>query len=233
MFVFEQPDVKNPTIPFLVLTDMVSCPKLAVMKQGKLIVFEGIDGSGKTTQSRALQEYIKTSGLPCHWFREPGDSPAGRRIRDLAMNDEYLSPEEELALFVSDRKDNVLHNILPHLNNGSIVILDRYYFSSACYQGARGLDVGTILRDHESFAPKPDLALYIDIDIETAMERIRKNRSQRAMRFEIEDFLRQVRMHYLELCRQEILMKIDGKREKDLVWEDIRRPVAALLQRIR
>lgn len=191
------------------------------MNKGLLIVFEGIDGSGKTTQSKRLQQTFLDRGQDSVWFREPGDSPSGRRIRELAMTDQHLSPEDELALFVEDRRENVRINITPNLMLGNRVILDRYYFSSACYQGARGMDPDAILALHAAFAPRPDLALYIDVDVQSAIERISRNRSERAIRFEVEEYLEKVRSHYLRLCEGGHLLRIDGQGDEDQVFDAI------------
>lgn len=192
------------------------------MGNGYLIVFEGIDGSGKTTQSKKLLDFLTTRGVDCAWFREPGDSTAGKKIRELAMNETHLAPEDELELFMADRRENVSSNLLPHLAAGRVVLLDRYYFSSACYQGARGLDMDNILKLHQNFAPSPDIALYIDVDVEVALQRISTNRGQRAVRFETETFLKKVRDKYLDLCRQGLLVKIDGNRNEASVWQDVK-----------
>ncbi len=206
----------------LQLTDPDLSHTIELMSKGRLIVFEGIDGSGKTTQSKTLFQHLTVLGFDCRWFREPGDSPAGKRIRELALSREQLSAEDELALFVTDRRENVRLNLRPNLEAGRIVILDRYYFSSTCYQGARGLDMDAILKLHEEFVVIPDLAVYIDVDVVTALERIRNNRSERAVRFEIEDFLVKVRKNYLQLCDRNLLQKVDGNRDRTTVWEEIR-----------
>jgi dTMP kinase len=192
------------------------------MYTGELIVFEGIDGSGKTTQSKRLRQHFMQQGLACDWFREPGESRAGRRIRELAMNDQHLTPEEELALFIEDRLENIQTNILSNLALGHRVILDRYYFSSVCYQGARGLDPQDILNRH-SFAPRPDLAFYIDVGVKAALERIRRNRSERAVRFEVEDYLEKVRLHYLRLCDQGFLIRVEGEGAEEEIFSEITR----------
>ena len=93
-----------------------------------LIAVEGIDGSGKTTIVKFLEEELKRKGYNVATFKEPTDSEWGRRIR-RAFRDRSLKPEEELELFLRDREWNVKHNILPALKAGKIVIMDRYYLS--------------------------------------------------------------------------------------------------------
>ncbi len=103
--------------------------------------------------------------------REPTDGPFGRRLRESATSGR-LSPEEELQLFHQDRREHVEKLIAPALQDGEIVILDRYYFSTMAYQGVRGFDPGEIRRINEEFAPRPDLLLLLDLSLDTALERI-------------------------------------------------------------
>jgi len=132
---------------------------------GKLIVFEGIDGSGKTTVSKLFHKYLIDNNIESSWFREPSDSIWGKKIRDLADKMDSIPIEDEFIYFLEDRKIDVKNNILPALKNGKIVILDRYYFSSACYQGARGLNIEKIISENRKFSPEPDLLFLIDVDI--------------------------------------------------------------------
>ncbi len=110
----------------------------------------------------------------------------------LAARADSLTPEEELALFVRDRKENVAKNLEPALRAGRIVVLDRYYFSTMAYQGAKGIDVGRIRRLNEAFAVKPDLVVVLDVDAEAGLARIR-GRKRRDELFEREDYLVRVR----------------------------------------
>lgn len=126
------------------------------MGRGFFIVLEGIDGSGKTTQARWLAEALRQKGYEVVLTREPSDGPLGRRLRRyLAASPRRLSSELELAWFLADRRDHVETIIRPALEQGKVVISDRYYYSSAAYQGARGLDPEAILRLNEAFAPGP------------------------------------------------------------------------------
>ncbi len=177
---------------------------------GRLIVFEGIDGSGKTTVSRLFHEYIKSKGIISSWLREPSDSKWGRKIRELANSHDSIPIKEELSYFINDRKWDIKNNINPALSQGKTVILDRYYFSTACYQGARGLDMGTIIEENLKFAPEPDLLFLIDIDVSTALKRIENSRENEAILFEKENFLKKVRKNYLSL-KYNYLKLIDGR----------------------
>jgi dTMP kinase len=188
----------------------------------QLIVFEGIDGSGKTSLSRMLHERLLAGGTQATWLREPTDSPLGRRIRRLAQDKDAISITEELELFIADRRWDVATNILPALRSGTTVVMDRYYYSNACYQGARGLDRESILRANRGFAPEPGIVFIIDVDVELALARIHLARDGVARLFEKKDFLEKVRANYLEL-RGPNLVKIDGNPALDAVMGEVLR----------
>jgi len=161
---------------------------------GRLIVFEGIDGSGKSTQVRRLAERLRAMRTPHSVFFEPTRMTHGAQIRRLAAEGrEAISPEREAELFRLDRMDDVRVNLAPALARGEVVLLDRYYFSTMAYQGALGLDIEQIRRDNEAFAPPPDIALYFDLDPDRAIERIRHSRRQAPDLFERAEYLAQVR----------------------------------------
>ena len=136
-----------------------------------LLVLEGIDGTGKSTQSKLLAAALRERGMRVTSSREPTDGPYGTRLRNSATTGR-LSPEEELQLFLQDRCEHVETLINPALEAGEVIILDRYYFSSMAYQGVRGFDPAEIRRVNEEFAPQPDLLLLLDLPVDTALERI-------------------------------------------------------------
>lgn len=162
------------------------------VKKGILIVFEGIDGSGKSTQIQILRNILDDKGLDVVVFREPSQGPWGRKIKEKAAFPDSLSPEEELELFVNDRKDNVQKNLRPALAKNKIVLLDRYYFSTMAYQGAKGLDVEKIRLMNEKFAIRPDLVFILDVDAGRALQRI-QDRKNKDLLFERLDYLVEVR----------------------------------------
>lgn len=188
----------------------------------QLIVFEGIDGSGKTSLSRMFHERLLAGGTHATWLREPTDSPLGRRIRRLAQDKDAISITEELELFIADRRWDVATNILPALRSETTVVMDRYYYSNACYQGARGLDMESILRANRGFAPEPGIVFIIDVEVERALARINLSREGVARLFEKKDFLEKVRANYLEL-RGPNLVRIDGNPALDRVMGDVLR----------
>ena len=157
-------------------------------RRGLLIVLEGIDGSGKTTQARRLVRRLRRRGRPAAFFREPTRGPWGREIKRLAARADSLTPEEELELFVKDRRMNVESNLKPALAAGKAVVLDRYYFSTIAYQGAKGIDTGRIRRLNEAFAIPPDLVIFLDVDAAAGLARI-GGRKRRDELFEREDYL--------------------------------------------
>jgi dTMP kinase len=185
-----------------------------------LIVFEGIDGSGKTSLSKLFLKYLLEKGVPAVWLREPTDSALGEKIRRVAQENEHISPRQELDYFIQDRRWDVENNILPALRAGKTVVLDRYFYSNACYQGARGLDMDAIIEMNLSFAPRPDLTFIIDVDVDRALARISSSRPEPAKLFEKKDFLLKVRANYKKLSGAGLL-HIDGNPGLDTVLADI------------
>lgn len=160
-------------------------------RRGLLIVFEGIDGSGKTTQARRLLRRLRRRGRQAAFFREPTRGRWGREIKRLAARAGSATPERELELFVRDRRENVGKNLVPALRAGRVVVLDRYYFSTIAYQGAKGIDIRRIRRMNEAFAVRPDLVLVLDVDPAAGLRRI-SGRGARDELFEREDYLVEV-----------------------------------------
>lgn len=153
---------------------------------GILVAFEGIDGAGKTTQAALLATRLKAAGVEVVSSKEPTGGVWGRRLRESAASGR-LSPEEELAAFIEDRKEHVATLIQPSLEAGKVVIVDRYYFSTVAYQGARGMNVARIF-DLNSFAPAPDLLVLLEVDPRIGVERIR-SRGDEGNHFEREEDL--------------------------------------------
>lgn len=172
------------------------------------IVLEGIDGSGKSTQARKLAEHFIGKGRTVALSREPTNGPWGTLLRNSAETGR-LSPQEELDAFLKDRRQHVEELIAPALAAGNVVILDRYYFSTMAYQGARGFDPGQIRRDNEAFAPVPDLLLILDLDIDTALKRI-GSRGDTANEFEQRANLERCREIFLSLKDEPFARVIDA-----------------------
>ncbi len=166
---------------------------------GVLVVVEGVDGAGKSTVLRRLVEFCEARHLRCVLSREPTDGPWGKRIRGTAETGR-LPLAEELELFIRDRKEHVESLILPEMARGAVVLLDRYYFSTAAYQGARGANPEEVLAANEQFAPEPDLVLLLDCAPEVTLERIRK-RGSVPDEFERQEALEAVRRIFLSIKR--------------------------------
>jgi len=142
------------------------------VKRGTLIVFEGVDGSGKSTQIARLAERLEAAGHTIVRTREPYDCPAGRRIRAMARSGKGVSPEQELAWFWEQRREHVRDVLEPALAAGRVVLCDRYFLSTAAYQGARGLDPDRILRESEAEFPRPDLVLLLEVAPAAGLARV-------------------------------------------------------------
>ncbi len=195
------------------------------LQQGFFIVFEGIDGSGKTTQSFLLKEFLDEKGYDTVLLREPTEGPWGKKIRDLLLNGRKgISPEEELNLFINDRKENIANNILPALKDNKIIIQDRYYFSSIAYQGALGVESHKIRVMNEAFAIKPDLLFYIVITPEIGKKRIELGRKVKKDANEKEHYLRKVKKNF-DSFNDPFINKIDGLLSQDSIQKEIQKIV--------
>lgn len=192
----------------------------AVQRPGLLIAFEGIDGCGKSSHLRSLAAFLRGQGLDVLETREPTDGPWGRRIRELFNRRGEISREEELNLFLADRRDHVANCIAPALAAGRVVLTDRYYFSTVAYQGAAGLDPAEILAKNR-FAPEPDLVLILRVAPEEGLRRIRESRGEIPNDFEQLDALRRVDALFAAFD-QPCIRRIDTRPARDLVQKRIR-----------
>ncbi len=188
------------------------------------IVFEGIDGSGKSTQARMLHHWMKQSGKPALLTAEPSDGPIGRRIRSLK---ERAGPEEEAELFALDRRDHVERTIVPALRQGTTVICDRYVHSSIAYQGARGIDAQAIRARNNSFAIGPDTVFLLEVPVDTGLSRIASGRGPEFSLFEIRGELETVAAIYSDL-EDPVIVRIDGTGPREQVHAQVVRYVEKL-----
>ena len=198
------------------------------MHQGLLIVFEGIDGTGKTTQIRLLNERLNKMGLDVVATREPTDGKYGLKIRQLFADRRSCSLQEELDLFIEDRKEHVQKVIQPALAAGKIVVSDRYYLSTAAYQGAAGHDPDEIIAMNEKFAPRPDLVLHLVLPVEESLHRIQHLRNETLNDFEKEESLRKV-AGVFDGFQYDYIKKIDATQNVDAVHECVMVHVQELL----
>jgi dTMP kinase len=177
-------------------------------KKGILICIEGIDGAGKTTHVLMLRDWLVDHNLSVTRLKEPTQGIYGKTISELAAKNELSDPNQELKLFMEDRKEDVELNIRPALKSNDVVIMDRYYYSNMAYQGARGLDYLKIKEENERFAPVPDVLIILDIKPEIGMERVNK-RKNKVDHFENVEYLTNVRKIFLEIGKEPNAVVID------------------------
>jgi dTMP kinase len=194
---------------------------------GVFIVFEGIDGSGKSTHIKLLAEELRGRGLSVLETSEPSKDRIGTFIRDYAeRNGDRFTLETETLLFAADRYEHVRQVIAPALKRGMVVISDRYFYSSIAYQGATGIDLDWI-REMNRFAPRPDLGILLDILPESSLERV-NDRAKTV--FEVSDYLGKVRDIYLGMVDRGELIRVEADRSKDEVGAAIRVLINGLLK---
>lgn len=170
-------------------------------RRGKLLVLEGLDGSGKSTQLPRLAARLRAAGHTVIETREPHDCAAGRRIRALARSGEPALPEQELALFMEQRRAHVRERIAPALARGEVLLSDRYFLSTVAYQGARGLDPAALLAANEAEFPLPDLALLLELPPAAGLARVASRGEPAEPAFERGDFLARVETLFAALDR--------------------------------
>ena len=175
------------------------------MGKGMFITFEGVDGCGKSTQMDLLAKYLKENGYDVVLTREPGAKGLGEKVREILLNfDGEVSERCESFLFLADRAQNIDIIVKPAVNAGKIVLCDRHIDSTIAYQGyGRGLDIERIdmLNNIATGGKKPDLTFVFDIDTETSMERVGKNKDR--MESAGLEFQNRVRQGYLDLAIKE------------------------------
>ena len=174
---------------------------------GVLVNLEGIDGCGKSTQSKLLLEKLEEEGEKVIILKEPTKRPHGQKLWDVLHGKRKASNEEILELFVLDRKQHVEEKIQPALDDGTVILMDRYYYSSMAYQVAGGIDVEEI-REKHVFAPRPDVVLIFDLPVSVALERVKGHSD--ADEFEKEEHLEKVREAYLDLGNDPLVRIVDA-----------------------
>lgn len=187
------------------------------MNRGRLIVFEGLDGCGKTTQIARLAESLREAGHDPVVTAEPTDGEFGRRIRAMARGSApAVAPEEELRWFVEDRREHVARCIAPALAAGRHVLTDRYFLSTVAYQGANGLDATSLLAQSEAEFPIPDLVLLLELDVDAALARVHARGARHEGAFEVRGRLVRVARIFKSLERPYIT-RLDASGSPDAV----------------
>jgi len=197
---------------------------------GLFIGFEGIDGTGKSTQIEMLAKMLAGLGFEVVQTREPTDGVFGQRIRELYDNRGTVTREEELELFLDDRRQHIEELIAPALAAGKIVLTDRYYFSTIAYQGSVGLDPDEIRKRNEVFAPCPDLAFFLVLSPSVSAQRILNLRGQDLNAFEQVDSLVKVAALFDQM-QDECIRRVDAELPIDVVHGRIVTEVKELLFR--
>ena len=190
---------------------------------GVLVNLEGIDGCGKSTQSKLLLEKLEEKGEKVLILKEPTKRPHGQKLWDVLHGKRKASNEEILELFVLDRKQHVEEKIQPALDDGTMVLMDRYYYSSMAYQVAGGIDVEEI-REKHVFAPKPDVVLIFDLPVSVALERVKGHSD--ADEFEKEEHLEKVREAYLDLENDPLVRIVDATGTPEEIFGNVWRLVS-------
>ncbi len=208
------------------------------MKKANFITFEGPEGAGKTTAIQAVLPFLEelTSKVVVT-TREPGGNPLAEAVRDLLKEQQEpaIDARTEVLLLAASRREHVVQTILPALNNGAVVVSDRYLDSSLAYQGGgRGLGMQAVqaINDYAIENPEtgqavePGLTIYMDLPVEIGLERVFKHRTGKIDRMDREnlDFHRRVRESYLELAAQnpERIKTVNANQPADKVLEDVK-----------
>ena len=190
---------------------------------GVLVNLEGIDGCGKSTQSKLLLEKLEGEGEKVIILKEPTKRPHGQKLWDVLHGKRKATNEEILELFVLDRIQHVEEKIQPALDDGTVILMDRYYYSSMAYQVAGGIDVEEI-REKHVFAPKPDVVLIFDLPVSVALERVKGHSD--ADEFEKEEHLEKVREAYLDLENDPLVRIVDATGTPEEIFENVWRLVS-------
>jgi dTMP kinase len=190
------------------------------------ICIEGLDGCGKTTQTRLLVRRLKKMGYAAVYTAEPSSGKIGQFIKKYCLHGgKRVTDIVEALLFAADRFEHVNNEIIPALNKGKIVVSDRYVYSSLAYQGAAGLDLKWIEAINKH-ALRPDLAIFIDVEPEIAIKRLKSKKSV----MENLETQKKVRSVYLDFVQKGELVRIDGNNCKAEVAETILNVVTNFLE---
>lgn len=211
------------------------------MKQtGKFIVFEGGEGSGKTTHLKAVVEYLQQKNISVITTHEPGGTEIGKHIRQILLEnsgDHKVMPLAELFLFLADRAQHIQSYIQPQLQSGNHVVCDRFTGSTLAYQiGARKLEPESFIMEMEAYARshiQPDVVMYLDVDPKIGIQRKQKQIGQDLTRFDNEalQFHEQVRQYFQKLAAtQPHWLQIDANRELAVVQQDINQQIDNLFK---
>ncbi|MCL2642888.1 MAG: dTMP kinase [Candidatus Bathyarchaeota archaeon] len=196
--------------------------------KGVFICIEGLDGSGKSTQAKLLTKKLCKAGYPAVFTAEPSQGKIGKFIRKRLFEQERLPPTVEALLFAADRIEHVQTIIIPALEEGKIVISDRYVHSSFTYQGSAGLDLSWIEAINAN-AKTPDLSLFIDVTPEVVLERLKRKKSV------MENLPNQLRVYeiYQKYVTRGELRRVNGAKGKNEVLDALYAEVVCFLKTVK
>ena len=202
-----------------------------IRRRGRFILFEGIDGSGKSTQCDMLYSYAYAKGINCVKLYEPTRGEWGIKIRKMLSMDAPPPVEEQIDLFIRDRIEDVDQNIKPALDAGKTIIMDRYFYSNAAYQGCPEMPPEEIIRKNMDLNfPIPDRVYFLDIDPQTAIDRIKKrSTSGETELFEKLSFQQKVKKNYYSII-DEKFMTINGDDDPEKIFTKIADDFTMLLK---
>lgn len=201
------------------------------MNKGKFIVFEGGEGSGKTTISDMIYNYLQENNINCIKTREPGGIKIAEEIRSVILNKENTSMDArtEALLYAAARRQHLVEKVMVSINNGVHVLCDRFVLSSLAYQGyARGLGIDSVYEINKFAIDNcmPDLTLFFDIKPEVGLERISKNKNREINRLDLEnlDFHNKVREGYqlLSKRKEHNVVTINAERSIEEIFEEVK-----------
>ena len=195
--------------------------------KGLFICVEGLDGCGKTTQTKLLVRKLRKIGWDAVYTAEPSRGKIGQFIKKYCLHGEKRTfPIVEALLFAADRFEHVEREVIPALNEGKIVVSDRYVYSSLAYQGATGLDLKWIEMINEH-AIRPDLAIFVDVEPEAVIKRLKPKKSV----MENLETQRKVREVYVKFVEKGELVRIDGNKSTKEVADDVLKVVPRFLEK--
>ena len=199
-------------------------------RKGYFILFEGIDGMGKSTQAKKLYDALISMGYKAVMMREPTDGAFGKAIRER-LKSGFKNDMDETLLFTMDRFYDVafrIHNWLSQEDR--VIVMDRYYYSSIAYQGAKGVDADYLREINRMFAPEPDVVFLLDAPPHVGLDRKDNNKMEKDT-FENEEYLTRVRKLFLaEAATNKNFVVVDASRSEESVHAEI---IGHMLQRAR
>ncbi len=206
--------------------------------RGVLIAFEGIEGSGKTTQAKLLYAYLQEKSISCIYTQEPGGTVIGEQIRDILLDvkNKKMHRKTELLLYLANRAQHVYEKLMPELNKGTVIITDRFSLSSMAYQGnARDFSFKVVSRLNKFAVDnvKPDLTILVDLPVSVGLDRTEKRSGNNIDRLEKEkaEFHEKVRSAYLNLAKRapKKIWVFSGTKSEQILHKEIKEKVELFL----